>query len=246
MRATALLSLSLLSACVESASAQPRPDAGRRFNIRPPASETSRRADPRQVNRTLLRALIGAGDAGLADLFRSSPPVTDPRDAVGGLALRSAGDGGLGALTASGFGVGGGGLGRGGFGAGGLGVRGTAPATVGYGRGYGGMNGPVSLDVRYDDVSLQGELPRPALRAELRRAELRTRACLRALGPHGAIDAPVRLIVRPPTTVDAVTVEGAAEGVTRCAREALQRMILGPVTAPVELSAWLRAAAVTP
>lgn len=232
MRATALLSLSLLSACVESVSAQPRPDAGGRSRA---AQEARREARRNAVRITALTANAD-GAVFLSGLFGGSAGEALLGGGIGQpMDTRRDGGAGVGVLRAGG-----------GFGGGGLGVRGTSPATPGAGRGYGAMTGPVSLDVRYDEVSLQGELPRPALRVELRRAELRTRACLRALGPHGAIDVPVRLIVRPPTTVDAVTVEGAAEGVTRCAREALQRMILGPVTAPVELSAWLRAAAVTP
>jgi len=243
MRAVSLLSLSLLSACVESASAQPRPDAGRRFNIRPPANHPPRRADPRQVNRAMIRALLGDGDAGVAGLFQSSTAQGDVRDGLAGLALQSPGDGGLGAML-----MGGGGrsnIGMGGLGGYGFGTRGAGPGS-GPAVGLGRLGGGASLGVRYDEVTVQGELPRWAVRVELNRAAMRTQQCLRALGPHGPVDAPVRWIVRPPTTVDAVTVDGASEGVTRCAREALQRMILGPVTAPLELSAWLRAAAFTP
>lgn len=238
MRASALLSLSLLSACVESASAQPRPDAGRRFIIRGPASNPTRHSNPVEVNRALIRALLGDGDAGATNqLFNPGPSAVDTRDAFLGTAMQSPSDGGLGAII-SGSG------GRTSIGMGGLGVRGAGPGTVG-GAGFGRMGGGAVLDVRYDDVSVQGELPRWAVRVELNRAAMRTHQCLRALGPRGAIDAPVRVVVRPPTTLDAVTVEGAPDGVSRCAREALQRMILGPVTAPVEVSAWLRAAAVT-
>jgi hypothetical protein len=262
MRAVALLSLSLLSACIESASAQPRPDAGRRFIIRGPASNPPRRTNPREVNRALLRALLGDTDAGVAELFIPGPSVVDPRDAIMGTALQATGDGGLGAMISGRAGrsnIGMGGLGRlsrsgampdggvsiGSMG-GGLGTRGSAPGR-GSGMGFGRWNPGASRDARYDEVTVQGDLPRWAVVSELSRAAVRTHNCLLTLGRHGPIDAPVRWIVRPPTTLDAITVEGAAEGVTRCAREALQRMILGPVTAPVEVSAWLRAAAsVTP
>jgi hypothetical protein len=239
MRAGVLLSLSLLSACVESASAQPRPDAGRRFNIRPPAGNPSRRMDPRQLNRAVLHALLGDGDAGVSSLFIPGPSVTDPRDGLAGLAMQGDGDGGLGAVLSGGGGrsnIGMGGLGGfartrtlpdggvsiGSFSGGGLGTRGSAPGR-GNGMGFGRWNAGTRGDARYDEVTVQGDLPRWAVVSELSRAAVRTHNCLIALGPHGTIDAPVRLIVRPPTTLDAITVDGASEGVTRCAREALQR-----------------------
>lgn len=235
MRAIALLSLSLLSACVESASAQPRPDAGRRFNIRPSANNPPRRADPRQVNRALL-GLLASSDAGVSSLFQ-------PGGLSGGLGdalhMNGLGRSRLTAATPDG------GTSLGTLGGGGLGTRGSRPGS-GSGMGFGRWNVGPRRDARYDEVTVQGDLPRWAVISELSRAAVRTHNCLISLGPHGPIDAPVRWIVRPPTTVDAVTVEGAPDGVTRCAREALQRMILGPVTAPVEVSAWLRAAAVTP
>lgn len=235
MRAAALLSLSLLSACVESASAQPRPDAGRRFNLRPPAKQIPRRPDPREVNRALLR-LLAEPDGGVVSLVGSG------RNGIGWAG--DPGMGGLGGISLRGT-MPDGGASIGSFGGGGIGSRGSAPGR-GTGMGFGRWNPRASRDARFDEVTVQGDLPRWAVVSELSRAAVRTHNCLIALGPHGPIDAPVRWVVRPPTTLDAITVEGASEGVTRCAREALQRMILGPVTAPVEVSAWLRAAAVTP
>jgi hypothetical protein len=235
MRAIALLSLSLLSACVESASAQPRPDAGRRFNIRAPANNLPRRADPRDVNRALL-GLLGAPDGGVASVLGSAR--------MGGGRAGDFGMNGLGGFALTGT-MPDGGASLGSLGGGGLGSRGSAPGR-GSGMGFGRWNAGTRGDARYDEVTVQGDLPRWAVVSELSRAAVRTHNCLIALGPHGTIDAPVRLIVRPPTTLDAITVDGASEGVTRCAREALQRMILGPVTAPVEISAWLRAPAITP
>jgi hypothetical protein len=235
MRAALLLSLSLLSACVESAAAQPRPDAGRRFIIRPPVNQIPRRADPREVNRALL-GLLAAPDGGMVSVVGSA------RSGMDGAGIH--GMNGLGGFALTGT-MPDGGASLGSMGVGGLGTRGSRPGS-GSGMGFGRWNVGTRRDARYDEVTVQGDLPRWAVVSELSRAAVRTHNCLIALGPHGPIDAPVRLIVRPPTTLDAITVDGASEGVTRCARESLQRMILGPVTAPVEVSAWLRAPALTP
>ncbi|MFO0627672.1 MAG: hypothetical protein U0325_18835 [Polyangiales bacterium] len=255
MRALVLLVLPLLSACVEAASAQPRPDAGRRFLVRPPSQPLPRASEARRTllqNRSVLRLLGASSDGGVA---LRGLLGTVPDDGFGGL-------GGLGGGTwgptlgrpssrppGAGLGLRGvmpdGGIPLGTVGGGGLGSRGSQPGS-GTGAGYGRWNVGPRRDVRFDEVSVQGDLPRWAVVSELSHAAARTHNCLIAFGPHGAIDAPVRLVVRPPTTLDGITVEGASENVTRCAREALQRMILGPVTAPVEVGAWLRAAAVTP
>lgn len=181
--------------------------------------------------------LLAEPDASVSSLFVPGSPFGGLGDS---LHMNGLGRGGLGAAMPDG------GTSPGAIGLGGLGTRGSRPGG-GSGMGYGRMNVGPRRDARYDEVTVQDGLPRWAVISELSHAAVRTHNCLIALGPHGPIDAPVRLVVRPPTTLDAIAVDGASEGVTRCAREALQRMILGPVTAPVEISAWLRAAAtVTP
>lgn len=228
VRALLVMALPLLSACVETADAQPRPDGGRRFVVRPPPGERPpRRPDPREVNRAVLGILsmrdgsvssvIGSGSRDNADAFRMN---------------------GLRGFSLTGT-MPDGGASLGSLGGGGLGTRGSGPGS-GSGMGYGRMGTGTPRDAHFVEVTVQGDLPRWAVTSELSRAAVRIHNCLIAAGPRGAVDAPVRLTVRPPTTVDGVTIDDAPEHVTRCAVAGLQRMILGPVTAPVQIGARLR------
>lgn len=231
VRALILLAFSLLPACVETADAQPRPDGGRRFVVRPPPGERPpRRVDFRAVHRDLL-GLRAMGDGGVASGFGSRS--LDNADA-----FRM---GGLGRYRLTGT-MPDGGASIGSFGGGGLGTRGTAPGS-GSGMGYGRMHTGTPRDAHFVEVTVQGDLPRWAVTSELSRAAVRIHNCILSAGPRAPVDAPVRLTVRPPTTVEGVTLDDAPPHVSRCAVEGLQRLLLGPVTAPVQIAARLRVAA---
>lgn len=231
MRALLVIGLLLLPACVETADAQPRPDGGRRFIVRPPPGERSpRRVDFRAVHRDLL-GLRAMGDGGVASVFGSRS--LDNADAFL--------PGGLGRYRLTGT-MPDGGVSIGSFGGGGLGTRGTAPGS-GSGMGYGRMDTGTPRDAHFVEVTVRGDLPRWAVTSELSRAAVRIHNCLITVGPRAPVDAPVRVTVRPPTTIEGVTIDDAPAHITRCAAEGLQRMILGPVTAPVQIGARLRVAA---
>lgn len=228
VRAHLVMGLWLLPACVETADAQPRPDGGRRFVVRPPANERPQRVDFRQANRAV-QALRAMGDGGVASVIGARPLDDTAAFQPGGLGRYR--------LTGT---LPDGGVSLGSFGGGGLGTRGSGPGS-GTGMGYGRMGTGTPRDAHFIEVTVQGDLPRWAVTSELSRAAVRIHNCLITVGPHGPVDVPVRLTVRPPTTVQGVTVDDTPAHVARCAVAGLQRMILGPVTAPVQIGARLRA-----
>jgi hypothetical protein len=245
MRSTLLCAALCGIGCIESADAQPRPRGdGGAWSIRAPARQAPLRARPdpeamRRINRVLLRA-FGDPDGGA---FTSVLGAHETGDAYG--------FGGLGMLPHDG-GVGAGGR---------IGTRGGGPvsgATIGWGSlgtrgyasdggvasGYGGMRarGPHGT-ARFEDLTVDGPLPRWTVSGQLSSAAARANQCLVAAGHRAPVDVAVRFAVRRPAQLDDVVVASAPEVVERCVRESLERVILGPGEAPSQVGVWFRVGA---